>query len=186
MEDKEIVELYWQRKELAIQATAVKYERYLQKIAYNILFDLEDSKESVNDTYLRAWNAMPPHQPVMLSSFLGKITRQLSIDRFRKANSQKRKPSEYVLSLSELEECVTNGDTTEQGIELHLLTGAINRYLHTLSEETRDMFVCRYFFMDSIREIAVYHGAGEEKIKSSLYRARKGLRTYLEEEGFVI
>ena len=126
MQDEMIVDLYWKRDESAISETERKYGRYLSKIAYNILSDWEDSKETVNDTYLKAWNSMPTHKPSVLSTYLGKITRQLSIDAFRTRNRDKRKHSEYAVSLSELEDCISSSETTEQSIELKLLAEAIN------------------------------------------------------------
>lgn len=186
MNDDMIVDLYWQRNENAIRETEQKYGRYLSKIAYNILFDFEDSRESVNDTYLKAWNSMPPHRPNVLTTYLGKITRQLSIDIFRRRNREKRRASEYALSLSELEECVSGGDTTEQGIDLHLLAEAIDSYLGKLTPEARNTFVGRYYYMDSIREVASYYNMSESKAKSMLHRIRLGLRDYLEQEGFVL
>lgn len=183
MEDSGIVELYWQRDEQAIGETDRKYGRYLTKIAHNVLADWEDSRESVNDTYLRAWNSMPPHRPDILSLYLGRITRRLAIDAFRKKNSRRR-DSSYVRSLSELEDCVTGRDDPAQTAELHRLSDAITAYLRTLPEETRDVFVCRYYFLDPVRDIAASLGAGESRIKSILYRARLGLRDYLEKEGF--
>lgn len=186
MEDKRIVDLYWQRDEIAIRETENRYGRYLMKIAFNVLSDLEDSRESVNDTYLKAWNSMPPHKPVKLAAFLGKITRELSIDRFRKRTSQKRQASEYALSLSELEDCVSGGETPEEAAELSELAAAIGTYLRSLSAEKRTVFVCRYFFMDSIREIAYARGVSEEKVKSMLHRTRAGLKAHLEKEGFVV
>lgn len=186
MDDDKIVNLYWQRDQSAIRETESKYGRYLMRIAYNVLFDPEDSKESVNDTYLKAWNSMPPHKPGILSTYLGKITRQTSIDRYRKKNSQKRRGSEYSISLSELEECVSKEATPEEAIELQMLADAISAYLRSLSGENRNIFVCRYYFMDSIREIAAYSGVSESKIKSILYRTRNGLKSYLEKEGFAL
>ena len=129
MQDEMIVALYWKRDESAISETERKYGRYLSKIAYNILSDWEDSKETVNDTYLKAWSSMPTHKPSVLSTYLGKITRQLSIDAFRTRNRDKRKHSEYAVSLSELEDCISGSETTEQSIELKLLAEAINTYL---------------------------------------------------------
>lgn len=186
MQDESIVALYWQRDEAAIQETEQKYGAYLTKIAYNILANVEDSQESVNDTYLKAWNSMPPHWPSVLSTYLGKITRQVSIDIFRKRSSEKRKTSAYAVSLSELEECVSGGDTTGADVDLHLLAEAIGAYLRTVSPEARNTFINRYYFMDSLREIAGYYGISESKIKSLLYRTRLGLRSYLEKEGFVL
>lgn len=184
MQDQMIVALYWKRDEAAIRETEQKYGRYLFKIAYNILSDPEDSRESVNDTYLKAWNSIPPHEPSALAAYLGKITRERSIDIFRNRKREKRKLSEYAISLSELEECVSGGDTTEQEVDMHLLAEAINSYLYTLSAEARNIFVGRYYYMDSVKEVAAYYGMSESKVKSILYRARKGLKTYLEQEGF--
>lgn len=184
MQDEQIVSLYWDRNEAAISATEEKYGRYLFKIAYNILSDQEDSYESVNDTYFKAWNSMPPHRPGVLSAYLGKITREVSIDMFRKQNREKRKASRYTLSLSELEDCVPDRNTTESRVDMHLLAEAINSYLRTLSPEARNLFVGRYYFMDSIREIAAYYTMTEAKVKSMLHRTRKGLRSYLLKEGF--
>lgn len=186
MKDEMIVTLYWLRDEKAIRETELKYGAYLSKIAYNILYDIEDSKESVNDTYFKAWNSMPPHKPGRLSAYLGKITRQLSIDIFRKKSRQKRQPSQYILSLSELEECIPGENITQQEIDLHLLAEAIGRYLKTLSERERNVFVGRYFFLDSISEVAAYYHMSESGAKSMLYRIRKALKSYLEQEGFEI
>lgn len=186
MQDDLIVALYWKRDEAAIKETEQKYGQYLSKIAYHILSDIEDSKESVNDTYLKAWNSMPPHKPEFLAAYLGKITRELSIDIFRKRNREKRKASEYALSLSELEECVSGGDTTQENVDLHLLAKAINTYLYTLDPKTRIVFVGRYYYMDSIKEIASYCNMSESKTKSMLHRTRIGLKAHLEKEGFHI
>ena len=185
MEDDLIVSLYWNRDEQAIGDTEKKYGRYLVKIAYNILSDLEDSKESVNDTYLKAWASIPPHKPSVLSTYLGKITREVSIDIFRKRTSSKRQASEYAISLSELEECVSSGDATMQDVNLHALVETINTFLRTLSSEARNTFVGRYYFMDSIREIASYYGMSEAKVKSMLHRTRIGLKANLEQKGYL-
>lgn len=185
MQYDKIVTLYWQRDEAAIRETEKKYGHYLLKIANNILFDLEDSKESVNDTYLKVWNSIPPHKPVVLSYYLGKITRELSIDLFRTKRRAKRQPSEYVLSLSELGECISASSTTEQYVDMHMLADAIGTYLRTLSKEARTVFVGRYYYMDSIKEIADWHSISESKTKSMLHRTRQGLKKYLTQEGFL-
>ena len=185
MEDEKIVELYWDRNESAISETQQKYGNYLTKIAYNILADIEDSKESVSDTYLRAWNSMPPHKPVVLSAFLGKITRRISIDIFRKKTAKKRTDSQYVLSLNELYECSTSQGNPEKEVDAKILTNAINDWLASLPDETRKIFVCRYFHFDSINDIANYTGSGESKIKSTLHRARLSLKEYLEKEELI-
>ncbi|MDO5602153.1 MAG: RNA polymerase sigma factor [Oscillospiraceae bacterium] len=184
MQDDDIVTLYWQRDETAIQETQQKYGRYLLKIAYQILLDLEDGKESVNDTYLKAWNSIPPHKPLVLPTYLGKITRQTSIDLFRKRNRKKRQASQYAVSLCELEECA--GGTTEQSADLRLLAETIERYLATLTRQARSAFVGRYYFMDPLKEVAAYCGMSESKAKSMLYRTRQGLKSFLEQEGFAV
>ena len=185
MQDEAIVTLYWQRDEAAIRETQDKYGRYLTKIAYNILWDLEDSMESVNDTYLHAWNSMPPHRPSVLSTYLAKITRRVSIDIVRRQNRQKRQASQYALSLSELADSLSQGNHTEDSTDAHLLAQAINEYLRSLPEEPRTLFISRYFFMDSLKDTAALCGMTESKAKSMLHRTRQGLRTHLIREGFV-
>lgn len=184
MQDDKIVELYWNRDESAISETQNKFDRYLTKIAYNILADLEDCKESVNDTYLAAWNSIPPHKPGILSTYLGKITRRISIDIFRKKNTDKRKGSEYAVSLSELEDCISNEDTPEESVETKFLAEAINTFLRTVSEDARNTFIGRYFYLDSLHDVANYCGMSEAKAKSLLFRTRCSLKAYLKKEGF--
>ena len=184
MEDQRIVELYWAREESAIGETDRKYGRYLNRIAYNILSNTQDSEESVNDTYLHAWNSMPPHRPGVLSSYLAKITRRVSIDIFRRKNREKRKGSEYAVSLSELEDCLSSGGGPEEAIEVQELGAAINSFLRGQSEEVRNTFIGRYYFLDPIKEVAQYCGLSESAAKSMLHRTRGKLRDYLREEGF--
>lgn len=184
MRDDRIVELYWQRKESAIRETEQKYGHYLTKIAYNILSDREDCKESINDTFLGAWNTIPPKKPEVLSTYLAKLTRRSAIDILRKRNRTKRKASEYALCLAELEESLSGSNTTEQNADLHLLAEAINDYLRSISNEARNLFLCRYYFADSLREAATCCHMSESKAKSMLYRTRTGLKVYLEKEGF--
>lgn len=186
MDDRRIIELYFSRSEIAIVETERKYGRYLSKIAYNILFDAEDSEECVNDTYMKAWNSIPPKKPNVLSTYLGKITRRLAIDVFRRKHSEKRGKSEYALSLSELDECIPDNSLPEKEFEEKALAESISRFLESLGKENRDIFVCRYFYADSIKEIASFLGASEAKIKSSLFRSRKALKEHLEKEGFYL
>ena len=186
MEDEAIVSLYWQRNESAIRETERKYDRYLTKIAMNILADREDSRESVNDSYLAAWNSMPPHRPGVLSTYLGKITRRISIDRFRYRTREKRRQSEYEISLSELGDCVSGGNTTEEAVNGKLLADAIGIWLRLQPEENRNLFLCRYYFLDSLQEVAKHCGITESKCKTVLHRMRKSLKEYLEKEGFVV
>lgn len=186
MEDEQIVNLYWNRDEEAIRETEIKYDRYLTKIAYNILCDREDSRESVNDTYLAAWNSMPPHRPGVLSTYLAKLTRRLSITRFRYRTREKRRESEYALSLEELSDCISAGNTTEDLVNLKHLADTIGIWLRLQSEEARNAFLGRYYFLDSLKEVAAYCGMSESKCKSLLYRLRLDLRAYLEKEGFTV
>ena len=184
MTDENIVALYWERNESAIAETQEKYGHYLTKIAYNILQDIEDSAESVNDTYLYAWKSIPPHRPEVLSTYLAKITRRVSIDIFRKKHRGKRIPSEYMSSLSELEECIFDTESTEDRIDAKALAMAMNAYLRTLSKEARMLFLYRYFYLDSLKDAAKYCGMTESKAKSMLYRIRCGLKEYLSQEGY--
>lgn len=186
MEDEQIVSLYWQRSESAIRETETKYSRYLTKIAYNILSDMEDSRESVNDTYFAAWNSMPPHRPGVLSTYLAKITRRISIDRFRYRTREKRKGSEYEISLSELGDCVSGGNTTEDAVNVKLLADAIGIFLRLQPEENRNAFIGRYYFLDSVKEVAAYCGMTESKCKTVLFRTRQALKEYLIKEGFAV
>ncbi len=186
MTDERIVQLYWDRDESAVAETQTKYGRYLTKIAYNILADREDSLESVNDTYMYAWKSIPPHRPNVLSSYLAKITRRVSIDILRKKNRDKRIPSEYTFSLSELDDCISSNGTTEQQIEAEELGKTINSYLKTISPEARRLFIGRYFYLDSLKDVAKYCDMSETKAKSMLYRTRCGLKSYLEKEGYYI
>lgn len=186
MEDEAIVDLYWKRDESAIEKTKEKYGRYLMKVAYNVLGNTEDCEECVNDTYLRAWNSIPPKRPKPLSVYIGKIARQAAIDCYRKRTSAKRGGTEFEASLDELEECLTAGSTPEQEIDTQFLGMVISRYLKTVPKENRILFVRRYYYCDSIKMIAQRSGYSKSKVKSILFRIRAGLKEYLEKEGFVI
>ena len=184
MEDQEIVSLYWNRHERAIQETEKKYGKYCYSIAYRILENHEDSEESVNDTYIDAWNSIPPHKPNMLSTFLGKITRRIAIDQWRSSHAEKRGCGECALVLDELEECITAENSVETELEKKQLTEAVNGFLQTLSLTERRIFICRYFYMDSVESVCKKFGFSESKVKSMLFRAREKLRVYLRKEGF--
>lgn len=186
MQDDAIVALYWQRDEAAIQATEEKYGRYLLKIAGGFLADPPDREESVSDTYLAAWNSIPPQRPLSLSTYLGKLVRRISIDRLRRNTRQKRGGTEYELSLSELAGCVAGGTTPEDAMEMKLLAQCLNRFLRELPQQERDLFVGRYYFLDPLKEVARYCGMTESKAKSMLFRVRCRLRERLGEEGFVV
>ncbi len=145
MEDREIVNLYWERNSNAIKETASKYGGYCKAIAKNILGNNEDAEECVNDTYLNTWNSIPPNRPNVLSTYLGKITRNLSFDRFRHRHADKRGGEEIELVLDELGECVSGADSVEQEVEKKELIRAINSFLDTLSQEKCNIFLCRYW-----------------------------------------
>ena len=182
MDDQKIIELYWNRSETAITETDQKYGKYCYSIAYNILTNNEDAEESVSDTYMAAWKAIPPTRPSILATFLGKITRRLSIDRWRSRNRHKRGGGEIILALEELEDCVADNQTTEKAFEQKQLASVFNRFLESLPEADRQIFLCRYWYLDSISDIANYYGFSNSKVASMLYRTRKKLRAVLEKE----
>ena len=183
MDDNGIIGLYWERSERAITETANKYNGYCYSIAYNILANKEDSEESVSDTWLTAWNVIPPRRPSVLAAFLGKITRHISIDRWRVRTAQKRGGGEVAVALDELGECVSGGLTPEQAVERKELVTSFNRFLDTLSETERSVFLCRYWYLDTVPSIAVSFGFSKSKVTSMLHRTRKKLRVHLEKEG---
>lgn len=183
IDDRDIIELYLNRDERAIDETAEKYGEYCKKIAFNILSDSFDAEECVNDTYLRTWNSIPPTMPRVLSAFLAKITRNLALDRYKKKAAQKR--SGVSVSLDELAECLGGRDISDE-IEAAALGEAISKFLLTESEICRRIFVRRYFFEDSIDEIAKFYRISEGKVKTSLHRTRTRLAKFLMEEGIYI
>ena len=184
MEDAEIVALYWERNEDAIAQTKTKYGAYLNKVAYHILADLEDSRECVSDTLLAAWRSMPDNRTKDLRTYLSRITRQVSIDLYRRRNRIKRYASEYAVSLDELGDSLTDGRTPEDELNAKLLTEAVNRFLRFLPDEARNPFIGRYYFFDSLKDVARYCGMSESKCKSMLYRTRQSLKVWLQKEGF--
>ena len=183
MEDRKIVDLYWQRDENAIPETAAKFGGYCRTIAYNILSDAEDAEECLNDTWLRAWNTMPTNRPSRLAPYLGKLSRWISLTRLREKTSLKRGGGETELVLDELAEAVDSGADVEKAVELKELNAALRRFLKTLGETERQVFLARYWFIASIAEIAEKFGFSESKVTSMLHRTRKKLLGYLKEEG---
>ena len=185
MEDSRIVELYYSRSENAIIETANKYGKYCYYIAYHILYDAGYADEVVNDTYMGAWNSLPPHRPSVLSTYLGKITRRISIDRWTKRKADKRGKGEIPLALDELAETIPSPDTPEQAVLAAELTKSIDRFLASLPKTERDIFVCRYWFFASVAEISEKFSISISKAKSMLFRTRNKLKTHLEQEGFI-
>jgi len=186
MTDQQIVELYRQRDESALRMTAACYGAALTAVARRILADPAESEETVNDTYLRAWNVIPPHKPAKLGAFLAKITRELAIDRYRRRRAEKRGASQYALSLEELSECLPGGETPDEALDYAVLTRHIEAYLSGLKPALRQAFVGRYFFALSLQEIADRQGVTLAWVKTALHRARLGLRDYLEKEGYSV
>lgn len=186
MEDSKIVQLYWNRDEQAIDATADKYGRYCASIARNILGNPEDAEECVNDTYLNAWNAMPPSRPGILSTFLGKITRNLSFNRYQYNTADKRGGGETAVVLEELLDVVSDGEDPMQVMEYRELVKAIDAFLAGLPAQKRRIFVCRYWYFDSVSGIASQFHMTENNVSVTLNRIRAQLRDYLLKGGFTL
>lgn len=184
MEDVQIVQLYWERDQQAILATSEKYGNYCASIAKNILGSSQDAEECVNDTYLGAWNAMPPHRPSLLPAFLGKITRNLSINRYKHNTAEKRGGGETAAVLEEMAELVSGTGSVEQESDRRELLEAIDEFLKRLPPEKRKIFVCRYWYFDSVARIASRFGKTENQISVTLHRLRGKLRVCLLERGF--
>lgn len=184
MDDKYIVELFFMREELALELTASKYGAYCRSIAYNILASREDAEECVNDTYLAAWNAIPPHRPTMLSTFLGKITRRICTDRLRSKGAQKRGTGELDLIFDELEDCIPDQNTPDSEFERSDLKRIINEFLGSLRDTERKIFLCRYWYAEPIASICKSFGFSDSRVKSILFRTRKKLKDRLIKEGY--
>ena len=185
MDDQAILDLYFIRSENAISETAVKYGGYCYSIAYNILVNKEDAEESVSDTWLTAWRTIPPRRPSALSVFLGKITRNGAISRWRERNADKRGGGEIALALEELSECVADPNTVEKAYDHRETVLACNRFLGILPETERNVFLRRYWCVDTVADIAASFGFSEGKVKSMLHRTRQKLRKQLEKEGLL-
>lgn len=182
MEDQDIIALYWARSEEALRVTAEKYGAYCAAIIRRILGDSRDGEECLNDTWMGAWNAMPPQKPVRLPPFLGRIARNTALDRYD-YNSAQMRGGGFDAVLEELAECVGGGGT-EEDFDLRRLGESISDYLETVSPASRRVFLRRYWYCDSVAEIALRYGFSQGKVKTLLHRARKGLRAYLEKEGY--
>ena len=185
MEDQKIIDLYFARSEQAIRETDQKYGRYCYSISYGILFDDGDARETVSDTYLSAWNAIPPRRPAVLKTFLGKIARNLAINRWNEARAAKRGGGEFPLALDELEDCISRSSSPEEVVSQKELTQAVRAFLDTLPIIEKKIFLCRYWYFDPIDAIAEQFGFSHSKVTSMLYRSRKKLRKHLAKEGLL-
>ncbi len=185
MEDREIIELYWRRSERAIACSEEKYGAYCRAVARQILRSLEDTEECVSDTWLAAWNAMPPHRPAVLRTFLGRLTRNLAVNRRIYDGAQKRGGGEVSLALDELRECA-GGDTAEEAFEAAELGRLIDRFLRGLSASECNLFLRRYWYLDSIDMLAARYGLRPGAVKTRLHRTREKLRTFLRKEGYAL
>lgn len=186
MEDHAIIELYWQRQEAAISETADKYGSFLASLSCNILRSTHDAEECVNDTYLRAWNAIPPQRPNALKLWLGRITRNLSLDRWRKTQADKRSGDETEILLGELDACIPAPGGVERHLEDREIAAILSAFLRRRPERSRAIFLRRYWYGFSIAEIARSMGCSESAVKLSLFRTRAALRETLEKEGIAL
>lgn len=181
MEDHAIIDLYWSRNPEAISRTCEKYGKYCCTVARNILPDRRDMEECVNDTWLKAWNAMPEDRPSLLAQYLGKITRNLALNRWRTSRAEKRGKGEMPLVLDELAECVSSSDIFRT-LEIAELEKAINCFLYKLPERECNIFLRRYWFAEPVADIAKRYGMRENTVRTILFRSRKKLQCYLQKE----
>lgn len=186
MRENEILDLYWSRNEAAIQVTADTYGAYCYTIAHNILGTIEDAEECVNDTWLKAWFSIPPNRPSNLSGYLGKLTRNLALNRHKLLTASKRGMGQTELALSELEGCIPAQTDIAQTMDEIVLTNAIDTFLRAQPQADRNIFIGRYWYLYSIRELAQAYRMSESKITSLLYRMRKKLKLQLEKEGIIL
>lgn len=190
MDDAKIIDLYWKRDEQAIVRTDKKYGVYCKAIARNIVANPSDIDECINDTWMGAWNAMPSERPTALKAFIGKICRNTSLKRWRTMSAQKRGGGEVALSLDELTECVAGDSNAERDaldkLEFERLVRVVDSFLSSLSSEARRIFVCRYWYFDSLSSIAERFGFTESKVKMTLKRTRDALAVCLQQEGVIL
>lgn len=184
MEDTEIIALYLERNENAIHETDIKYHNYLFTIAHNILHDTEDSSECLDDTYVKTWNSIPPEIPKIFPAWLSKIIRNISLDLYRKKNRDKRKADTYSEALDDFANMIGTGNQPEEQFNFTLLQETINEFLQNLPLLQRNLFLCRYYYMDSLKDAAAYCDMSQAAAKSSLFRMRNDLKEYLIKKGF--
>ena len=185
MEDMDIIELYWQRNERAIEESDKKYGGLCSSVAYRVLGSPEDCEECVSDTWLKAWSVIPPERPSILKAFFAKITRNLALDRLRRSTAQKRGGGETTLALEELQDCVS-GKPIEHELERRLLEETLEAFLRELEERERELFLRRYWCMEPVGELAARLGMSRKAATMKLYRLRLKLRECLEKEGVAV
>ena len=185
MEDNEIIKLYCERNEIAISETNKKYGKYCKSIAHNILENSMDTEECVNDTYLRVWNTIPPHKPNIFKVFLGRITRNLALDKYDSKTAKKRNTTADLI-YEELEDCIASNDNINEAFSYKELVNEINNFLGKLTQEKRAIFLDRYWYFNSIKDISKKYGQKESSIKMNLLRTRNSLKEYLIERGEVV
>lgn len=184
MDDASIIDLYFNRDEQAIRETDLAYGSYCKTVAHNILQNSEDVEEAVADTWLKAWNSIPPNRPMHLKLYLAKITRNIALNTYREQSAQKRGGGQVVLALEELEECVPHSDSVESTVDRTLIRDAIQAFLQQISKKDRMIFVRRYFYLENTPAIAQRYGLKESNILLILCRTRKKLKNYLIKEGY--
>lgn len=182
LDDEKIIDLYWERSENAISETDKKYRSRCLAVANNILHNMSDSEECLNDTYMTAWNTMPPERPSFLAAFLCRIIKNLSLKKYSYLHREKRN-ADSAVSIDELSECVSDDECTEESYDVKELTKALNEFLMAQTPERRVIFVRRYWFYDSLSQIAEQCGITENKASVTISRMRQQLRKYLEERG---
>lgn len=185
MEDEQILDLYFARNEAAITETDLKYRRYCEKIAYNILGNREDSIECIQDTYLAAWNTIPPKRPQLLRTYLGRLIRNISLNLFEKNHAEKRGGGQLLLVLEELEECIPAKLDPQIEVETRELAKRINEFLRLQKAKERTLFLKRYWYGEEIKDIAKEMEMTEANVKVNLHRTRKKLRIYLQNRGVI-
>lgn len=186
MEDKQIIDMYFSRSEEAIAQTQIKYGGYCNTIAYNILQNAEDVEECLSDMLIKLWDLIPPERPLCFKAYIGKLMRNIALNRVKYNNADKRGGGQTMAVIDELEECIPDANSVESEIDKRQLTGMINTFLGTLTQEKRIIFVKRYWYMCNVKDIAEQEGMSESKVKSMLFRIRGELKDYLAGEGVIV
>ncbi len=184
--DEQIIDMYWQRQERAIQETDRKYGQLLFRIAYNILHDRSDSEECRNDTYLRIWNLIPPTRPVVFPAFMTQIMRRTAIDRYKEKTSKKRIPSELTVSLEELDYTLQGSDLSCEESETQELSRLISDWLRGLSDRKRFIFIGRFYMAETVQSIAEELGVSSSAIYKEIEKLKQGLKTHLIRNGVYV